>query len=87
MRNAEKAKATAHERTRERPKLGVLRTCLKSLVISRAAKKKMVFTLSQSKEMRVLFPRLLFLHSISLLPCKLYPGFYKAPPPMSIKAS
>lgn len=61
MRNAEKAKATAHERTRERPKLGVLRTCLKSLVISRAAKKKkMVFTLSQSKEMRVLFPRLLF---------------------------
>lgn len=47
----------------------------------------MVFTLCQAKEMRVLFPRLLFLHSISLLPCKLYPGFYKAPPPMSIKAS
>lgn len=49
--------------------------------------KELLFTLSRAKEMRDLFPRLLFLHSISLLPCKLYPGFYKAPPPMSIKAS
>lgn len=36
MRNAEKAKAAAHERTQETPKPGVLRTCLKFFVISRA---------------------------------------------------
>lgn len=36
MGNAEKAKATTHERTQEILKPGVFRTCLKSFVISRA---------------------------------------------------